>query len=254
MTVRYLALLTIALTLIACTSAEQWRTRAEEQLRIGEDDAAAETLMKALEAFPDDVELLLITGEMYLRPIPEHTYKPRLALHYALRADKAAVHQDRRATALLTRAYRATGGSAFGDEIVQRGLQQVGHRDALAPKRLSAADPDLLEMTSENLREQARREAARKEGSTPCSDGFAHVPGGRYPGPGGAEIELAAFCVSLGGRSDADCAGARRCSADERLLACTALAAVLGDDPGCTDPAAPRCCADPSIAAAGAGH
>ena len=252
MTLRHAALLSIALTLLACTSASEWKTRAEQDLGVGDYEAAAETLRRGLEAHPDDVELLLIAGEMYLSPIPEDIYKPRLALHYALRADREAAHQDKRATSLLTRAYRATGGSTFGDQIVQQGLAQVGHKDATAPKRLDAADPDLLELTSANLREQARRDVARAAGDTPCAEGFVHVPAGRYPAPGGDEVDLEEFCVSRAGTSRQGCQGARVCSDDERLLACTSLGAVLGDDPGCADGAVDRCCASSSIAEPGA--
>ncbi len=252
MTLRHAALLTIALALVACTSASEWKTRAERDLGLGDYEAAAETLRRGLEAHPKDVELLLIAGEMYLSPIPEDTYKPRLALHYALRADREAAHQDKRATSLLTRAYRATGGSAFGDQIVQQGLAQVGHKDATAPKRLDAADPDLLDLTSANLREQARRDAARAGGETRCGAEFVHVPGGRYPVPVDGELRLAEFCVSRAGTSEQGCQGARRCTEDERLLACTSLGAVLGDDPGCADEAVDRCCATPSIAEPGA--
>ncbi len=247
MTLRHAALLTIAFTLLACTSAAEWKARAEQDLGVGDYEAAAETLRRGLEAHPNDVELLLIAGEMYLSPVPEDTYKPRLALHYALRADREAAHQDKRATSLLTRAYRATGGSAFGDQIVQQGLAQVGHKDATAPKRLDAADPDLLDLTSSNLREQSRRDAARAAGDTPCSAEFVHVPGGRYPAPGGKDLDVAEFCVSRAGTSEQGCEGSRRCSDDERLLACTSLGAVLGDDPGCADAAVDRCCASPSI-------
>ncbi len=245
-----MTLLVIAASLLGCTSAAEWRARAEHDLGVGDRDAAEATVQKGLEAHPEDVELLLFAGEMYLSPEPTEGYKPRLALHYALRADRAAVHQDKRATRLLTRAYRATGGSAFGDELVQAGLEQLGHRDALAPKRLGATDPDLLEPTSANLREQARRDAARKADQSPCPITLVHVPEGTYPGPGGSELRVASFCIRPGGRSARGCSEGRECSPDERVLACTALGAVLGADPGCADPSLPRCCADPQNHAA----
>lgn len=248
MTWRHPGLLLIAFVL-GCTSAAEWKERADDAIARGDIEEAQDTLQKALEAHPDDLELLLTAAEMYLRPIPEEHYKPRLALHYALRADRAALHQDKRAVQLLTRSYRAAGGHPIGDTIVQRGLEQVGHRDAMAPKRLGVVDPDLLEPTAENLREQARRDAARKAGTSPCPVTLVHVPAGAYPVTDG-EQAVAAFCVTPAGRSEEGCPDARTCTEPERKVACTALGAVLGHDPSCVDAAQPRCCADPSVAGA----
>jgi len=246
MTLRHLAPLLIALVVLAgCTSADDYRQQADQALAVGDVEQAQDTLQKALESHPDDLELLLTAGELYLRAEPQEHYKPRLALHYAMRADRAADHQDQRAARLLARAYRAAGGTQLGDAIVQRGLEQVGHHDALAPKRLSAADPDLLEPTAANLREQARRDAARKTGETPCPDGHTHVPGGTYPA-NGIDLTVSAYCVAAA--SVAGCPGGRACTDPETRVACTALGAVLGDAPACADPGAVRCCADASIA------
>lgn len=246
MTRRHSALLLIALLLAACTSAADYAAQAQQKIELGDVVAAQETLTRALESHPDDVELLLIAGELALQPVPEEHYTPRLALHYALRADRAAVHQDPRATRLLTRAYRAAGGTPLGDTIVQQGLEQLGHRDARAPRRLSAADPDLLEPTAANLREQVRRDAARRDGVTPCPSDRVHVPAGRYPADG-LEVTVDAYCVARGGTTG--CLDGRTCSGPEARVACTALRAVLGDDPSCADPTLSRCCAEPTIAA-----
>lgn len=235
--------------LLACSQPESVRADLDAQLAVGNVSAAEETLRKGLEAHPNDVELLVAAAEFYLSPIPEDRYKPRLALHYAMRADRAADNQDKRAAALMMKAWRGNGGSPMGDELVAQGLHQLGHKDQRDPLRLGVADPDLLDPTAENLREQARRDKARASGEDPCGNGLAFVAGAVWPLPDGRDADLAPFCAERDARAGTCSArGLRGCTPDERDVLCGPMRSVVGAHPSCVDPTVARCCAVPRVA------
>ncbi len=241
-------LLSLALLLLlpGCTKPEAYRTDAESAVAVGDLDRAEELIREGLERHPEDVDLLVAAGELYLRPVPEDRYKPRLALHYAMRADRAADNTNQVAAALLVRAWRANGGSEMGDQLVAEGLHQVGHRDQLAPVRLDAADPDLLEPTAENLREQKRREAMREK--NPCGAGLAFVAGAAWPLPDGGSADLQAFCAERDVRPGTCTARAlRACTPDEVAVLCGPMVAVVGRHASCADVTVGRCCAAPLV-------
>lgn len=239
-------LLSLLLTLLgaACTSAAEWRERAEAAVTEGRFDEAQDLLRQGLEDHPDDVRLLVAAGELHLRPLPEDLYKPRLALHYAMRADRAADNNDPAAASLLMRAWRANGGSAQADRVIEEGLASIGHPDARAPKRLGAVDPDLLTPTPGNLREQARRDRARELDEDPCGDDMGYVASAAWPLSDGRTASLPAFCAERSAPPGTCSArGLRACTPDERDIACGPMAAVLGPHPSCAAPTVERCCA-----------
>jgi len=168
------------------------------------DDAAAETRLRdALERHPDDVDLLLAAADFYLRADAEAYYKPRLSLHYSMRADRAAGYADPRAASAMVRSHRGAGGFEEGEALVRQGLASLNHPDADAPFVVQPVDPDLVEPSPTNLREQRRRAAA---GPDRCPSGFLLVPGGQYPleateaSEAAEAIVEAAFCVEESGR------------------------------------------------------
>ena len=72
MTLRHLVPLLIALAVLAgCTSADDYRQQADQALAVGDVEQAQDTLQRALESHPDDLELLLAAGELYLRAEPQ---------------------------------------------------------------------------------------------------------------------------------------------------------------------------------------
>ena len=238
--------LALLLVLSGCTKPETYRTDAEAAVAVGDPVRAEEFLREGLERYPEDVALLVAAGEFYLRPIPEDRYKPRLALHYAMRADRAADNTNKAATALLVRAWRANGGSEMGDQLVADGLYRVGHRDLRAPVRLNAADPDLLEPTAENLREQKRREVMRDK--NPCGAGLAFVARAAWPLPDGGSTDLPAFCAERETRPGTCTARAlRACTPDEVVVLCGPMLAVVGRHASCADATVGRCCAAPLV-------
>jgi hypothetical protein len=192
-----MALLLITFAL-ACHDPQEDRAKVAERIESG-DDADAETRLKrSLERHPDDLELLLLASEFYLRAHAEEYYKPRLSLHYAMRADKAAGYADSRATAAMVRAHRGAGGFAETDALVRQGLAGLNHPDADAPWVVQPVDPDLVEPSLENLREQRRRATA---GPDRCEVGFRLVPAGRYPlDDGTTAVVDGPFCVEERGR------------------------------------------------------
>lgn len=257
-----LLLVAALLVVTSCAKPEDRIDEAAQLTRQGEFTAAESVLRGALERHPDHVGLLVAMAEFYLQPIPKEHYKPRLALHYAMRADRAAGFRDPAAASVLLQAYRATGGSAQGWELIQAGLELVGHPDALNPKRLQPADPDLLEPTVQNVLEQRRREKLRAQGSPllECPEGSALVDQGRYPSPhAGGEIAVDAVCIELPPedgvvervqtsqdmREACFARNMRRCTPDEHAVACGPLASVLGAHPACGDALVVRCCERP---------
>lgn len=238
----------MVLMLGGCTRAETYRADAESAVVSGEFDEAERVLREGLERHPEDIELLIAAGEFYLRPFPEERYKPRLALHYAMRADRDADNNDPRAAGLLVRAWRANGGSEMGDRLVQEGLHQLGHPDQRAPKRLQIADPDLLAPTSANLREQKRREGLADQ--EPCGSGLSFVDGAMWPLPDGTQADLAPFCAERSARTGTCAArGLRACTPDEGAVLCGPMLSVVGRHPACVDPTVGRCCAAPLVSA-----
>jgi hypothetical protein len=221
----------------------------------GDRQAAEAALQRGLEAHPDDVPLLLAAAELYLRSEPPEHYKPRLALHYAMRADKAAHFQSPQAAATFHRAQRATGfGHTSGERALLETVARMAGQDPRDVELLAPVDPDLLDPTLANYLEQARRAKAR---NTPaCGEGLRHVPPGRYPlDPEPVEVE--GFCIEERAaadpirfddplrRADACSARGRRgCRPAERAVACGPLATLFADHPACVDRSVLRCCED----------
>jgi len=238
----------------SCVDPEAALVEAEASRVAGDFEREREILRTALEASPDDVALLMAASRYYLRAEPERRYKPRLALHYAMRASQAADSPNQEVSRLLFTAYRAAGGSEGGRELAKLGLGAVGHPDAEDPRGLRPVDPDLVEPTLANLIEQRRR---WDEGPTPpCPPGTGHIPAGRYPVGAGGEHEVAGFCIDVLAAGElatqqasaADIEAAcrardrRLCRVDESLVACTAMLAVFGAHPACTVDLVQRCC------------
>jgi hypothetical protein len=251
--------LLLATTAAGCADPEAALVQAEASQAAGDFERQRQILRDALESSPDDVPLLVAAARYYLRPEPEGRYKPRLALHYAMRAKGAADAPSEELSRLMFTAYRAAGGLESGHELVRQGLEAVGHPDAANPRRLRPVDPDLVEPTLANLIEQRRRWDAGPPGP-PCAVGRGYIPAGRYPVGGRGEREIAAVCIGVLGpgelatqlAADVDIAaacrasGRRACSAAEALVACTAMASVLGAHPACTMDSILRCCAAPA--------
>lgn len=244
--------------LLGCGSADSVRADFGEADDAAEFAQAEEILRAGLEKHPDDVELLLTAGGFYLRGDPADFYKPRLALHYAMRATRATQASDRRATDLLKRAQLAAGGIAAGDDragaILERGLERLGKPEA-EPIGFRPFDPDLLAGGHAEVQEQLRRWKARDEAGPLCPGGMAAVPAGVWDLD--ERTEVPAFCVEerpsttpalrlAVEQHDGWCAdrGLRACSPPESAVACGPLGSVLPDHAACTDPVFVRCCAD----------
>ena len=223
------------LSCVGCAEPGAALLRYEEVLGTGELEQAQETLRRALERHPDDVPLLCAAASFYLGSIEDGTYKPRLALHYALRADLAARGSNAAAARLLAKAHRAAGG-----------LEQVGHPEAEAPKKLRPFDSDLLDPTLENYLEQSLRWKRGKKRPT-CPPAQLLVPGGLYPRKAGPDqsIAVSPFCVERMPSVDVRCSGVeqRPCTADEAAVVRDALLEMLWGDRN-----AHRCCSEPSLA------
>lgn len=237
-------LLAVATVVGGCRTGESYREEVLEELQMGDLDGAEAVLREGLERHPGDVALLVTAGEFYLTTFPEERYKPRLALHYAMRADRAADNNDEAAAALLVRAWRANGGSPMGDRLVEDGLAQLGHDDVRAPKRLGAADPDLLDPSAANLREQARRDRQRATGEDPCGAGLGYVAAATWEIEGGREVVVGPLCAERGAPAGTCSArGLRACTPDEVAVLCGPMKGVLGHHPACIDATVGRCCA-----------
>jgi hypothetical protein len=241
---------------VACKSSADYSSAATDALADGRLDVAEEALRDGLEAHPDDVALLRQTAEFYLDRASRDSYKPRLGLHYAMRADKAARGADPDIARLLLRAYREAGGFAERDALVRQGLETVRHRDAAAPQALDAVPPELANPTLPNFIAEGKRKEAARNAEQPCPRRYVLVPGGLYPRVGDAAIALGDVCVEqriatpephrgdVPGLAEAVCRsqGARPCTADEKAIACGPLLPAIGDHPSCRDPLVPRCC------------
>ncbi|HCP46429.1 MAG TPA: hypothetical protein DIU15_10320, partial [Deltaproteobacteria bacterium] len=139
-----IAALVLLVTSLGCMSADESLAESKSHRQAGDRAAEEEALRDGLERHPDDVDLLMATAELYLRPKPEEQYKPRLALHYAMRADRAARRTSPEAAALLHRAYRAAGGFEEAEVLLGKALETIGHPDAGNPSHPEPVDPDLL--------------------------------------------------------------------------------------------------------------
>jgi hypothetical protein len=240
--VRFRAAVTgIALiALVGCSSLERDRRSVADALATGEDAATEALLREVLERRPEDIELLLTASDFYVRADAPDYYRPRLSLHYAMRADRAAGFTDARATLAMVRGHRAAGGFEESDALVREGLAGVDHPDAQAPVRLEPVDPDLVEVTLPNLIEQRRRQTDGRP--TPvCEEGLLLVPVGEYPS---ATIEEP-YCVEERDRPapiPCDQLELRACTEPERSVAAGAVAGLLKGEPD-----GHRCCGDPSI-------
>jgi len=249
---------------LGCADPAEALKDAQESARNGDYEEQREILRSALESSPDDLPLLMEAARYYLRSPPQGRYKPRLALHYAMRAARASEYPDGEVSKLVFKAYRAAGTLEEERDLLMAGLRAVGHPDAEVPQLRQPVDPDLVEPTLENLREQKRREEGGKP-MPPCEQGMAYIPAGRYPtGPESSSREdtivVQALCIDQvrpGGLASqlesasalsAACAAAdkRLCSEDEMLVACGAMMAVLGTHPACVMNRVLRCCGAPN--------
>ena len=243
---RDLLLLTL-LALTACGDPADDLARVHRAQDDGDDPAVEAVLREGLERHPDDLELLLVAAGFYLRAEAEDYYRPRLSLHYAMRADRVANYQDPRATRAMVMAHRGAGGFDEAQPLIRDGLAGIGHPDSEDPVRLAPVDPDLLVPTLPNLVEQRRRQTEGRP--TPvCADGLLLVPEGEYlPG-----LAVQAFCVEEQGRTaPIACVtlGLRDCSEAEVGVVAGPVAALL------RGPAAgARCCTDPEIVRILPGH
>lgn len=229
-----------ALALVGCSDPSKELARVVDVRDAGDDAATEAALRHALERHPEDLELLLVAADFYLGPQSDDYYRPRLALHYAMRADQAANYQDPRATRAMLMAHRGAGGFAEADAMVRDGLASVGHPDAADPVRLEPVDRDLLEPTLPNFVEQRRRQTDGRPEPT-CEPGMLLVPAGEY----GPDLEVQAYCVEERGRPvqvECDAMGLRACQASEAQVAAGPVAGLLLG--AATDV---RCCADPVI-------
>ena len=250
---------------VSCADPARALEDAQESARNGDYEGQREIIRRALESSPEDLPLLMAAARYYLRSPPEGRYKPRLALHYAMRAARASEYPDGEVSKLVFKAYRAAGSLEEERELLVAGLRAVAHPDAETPQLRQPVDPDLLEPTLANLREQKRRE----EGGQPlprCEEGMEYIPAGRYPtGPESftreETIEVQGLCIDqvvpgglasqLGSDAELDAACSavdkRRCSVGERQVACGAMAAVLGTHPACVMKRVLRCCRAPQL-------
>ena len=248
----------LASLVLGCSSAAAVRADFAQAEDAGDHSGAEQILRSGLEKHPDDLDLLLAASGFYLRAEPREHYKPRLALHYAMRATRVTRANDPRATALLKRATFATGGIAAGDDeaaaLLRRALDRVGEFDA-QPVGLRPFDPDLLGGTGAEVREQLRRWKARDAGGSPCPEKLALVPEGTWDL--GRSATVPGFCIEERpattpalrlepGAWPVHCGrwGLRACTEDELAVACGPLRAVLPQHAGCTDSRFVRCCAD----------
>lgn len=110
----------LLLLLAGCgPSAGEALTTAETALAAGDDSAAQTALRDGLERHPEDLPLLLFACDFYLREdAPDH-YKPRLALHYANRADRTDPQDRHDVTDALARALSAMGQHEDAAELLQ---------------------------------------------------------------------------------------------------------------------------------------
>lgn len=244
--------------LCGCSNPAGLRADFERASDAGDHLGAEEILRGALEKHPDDVDLLLSAGAFYLRAAPREHYKPRLALHYAMRATRATRAGDPRATSLLKRAHLAAGGLAAGNDeaagLLRRALDLVGEYDA-EPIGFRPFDPDLLGGSGAEVKEQLRRWKVRDAGGSPCPPGLARVPEGTWELD--RLVTVPAFCVEErpattpalrlepeGWALHCGRRELRACSPDELAVACGPLKAVLPDHAACTDVRFVRCCTD----------
>jgi len=243
------------LALGGCSRAEEALEQHQSSLAAGDLNRAEEVLAAGLEAHSDHVPLLCAAASFYLQEEPRGVYKPRLALHYAMRADMSARGLDTEAARLLGMAHRAAGGPTAlpeGEELLRAGLEQINHPDARNPRQLRPFDPDLLELSLENVLEQkARWERGRVQPT--CPEDQLLVSAGRYPVEStgnlpqepSKEVEVPAFCVLRMPSLDSSCGGSneRPCSAAETAVVRGPIAAALWGNPR-----AVRCCYEPTFA------
>jgi len=243
-----LALATLVVC-VGCADPGDALRRHQGALEAGDLETAQETLRGAIERHPDDVPLLCAAASFYLGSSEDETYKPRLALHYALRADQEARGSNAAAAKLLAKAHRAAGGLTAlpeGEALLAAGLEQVGHPDAASPQRLRPFDSDLLESSLENFVEQSLRWKRGKKRPS-CPSHQLLVPAGLYPRKTvpRQDIAVSSFCIERMPSVDAGCSppDQRPCSADETSVVRDALLEMLSGDRG-----AHRCCGDPTLA------
>ncbi len=101
-------------------SAPEALTAAETALASGDDLAAQTAFREGLERHSDDLPLLLFACDFYLREEVADHYKPRLALHYANRADRADPGDRPDVADALARALDAMGQHDDAAEVLRR--------------------------------------------------------------------------------------------------------------------------------------
>ncbi len=117
---------------------------AEAALARGDPAASQALFREALERHPDHVDLLVFAAGFYLDPGRPDDYKPRLSIHYAHRAHRAAGGERADAAAALVRALGAMDQREEARRVLDEALAL--HPDdpelrALQVER-PAADPD----------------------------------------------------------------------------------------------------------------
>ena len=99
-----LSLFALVLAFKVCPDSVAPLPELQTMLTSGEPDVAQDALREALEHHPEDLELLCAAAEFHLRREPARHFNPRLALHYAMRAERVAAGTSQRAASLLQRA------------------------------------------------------------------------------------------------------------------------------------------------------
>jgi hypothetical protein len=95
-------------------------TAAETALAAGDDLTAQTAFRDGLERHSEDLPLLLFACDFYLREEVGDHYKPRLALHYASRADRADPDDRSDVDDALARALSAMGQHEDAAEVLRR--------------------------------------------------------------------------------------------------------------------------------------
>lgn len=235
------ASMALAGVLLACApDPDRCLDTVRSHIAAGDLEAAEDELRRGLDGSPDHVPLLIEAAELYLRAEPESWYRPRLAVHYALRADKAARGLDPAATRTLTRAWRGGGRPPAYEALIEKGLDAVhGPAPRGELERVALASPERLDLTPENLRADRRD---RERPADRCADGLTLVPSGVWPIAEGATVAAAAFCVEA---RAATSVALRPCDSSEVAVSCGPMSRVLGAPAACDQGGIGLRCASP---------
>lgn len=123
----------LACALISCGPApDEILAEARAFLDAGDDEAAQAAFRRGLERHPEDLELLLFACDFYLRgDRPDH-FKPKLAIHYASRAQRAGDGGRADVAAAMVGALRAAGQHDEADAALSEARQRFGPVPELA--------------------------------------------------------------------------------------------------------------------------